>query len=426
MGKGKQGVGDSNMESELRVVYVIGTYPLLTTTFIDREIETLLRWGVDIEIIAMRRPDPSTPLTVAQLQLSGRTRYVLPPSWGRLASSMAYFSIRRPGRLSSTFFRIVSRPHPSIRSRLKSILHFFEGVVTAGMVRRTAFDELHAHFADRAATVALVAGRLLDKPFSLSIHTGADIYVEPILLREKLEAARSVATCTELNRTHLARFVSDEVLAKVRHVRHGLDLDRFSPPQSMPAEPPMLLSVGQLKPRKGILDLIDACAILRNGGYRFTCEIVGDGPQRPQIEALIDRHDLRDVVKLLGARSQDEVLSRYRDASLFGLPCIEAVDGDVDGIPNVLAEAMAVGVPVVSTSLRAVSELVVSEQNGLLTPPGAPAALATAVIRLLEDAALRRRLGLAGRATVLESFDINQNIERFASTLWPGRVQVSS
>jgi glycosyltransferase involved in cell wall biosynthesis len=280
-------------------------------------------------------------------------------------------------------------------------------------------DEFHAHFADRAATVALVAGRLLDKPYSLSIHAGADIFVDPVLLREKIRRARHVVTCTSYNLSYVAALAGEDLRSKMSHVHHGLDLSRYRPASPATIDPPLILSVGQLVERKGFVQLVRACRRLADEGYRFNCRILGEGPQRELLEGLIVRLSLQRFVELRGALSHERVLEHYGQAAMFVLPCIRTPDGDVDGIPNVLAEAMASQIPVVSTNLPAISELVLDEENGLLVPAGDEDALVAAMRRLLDDPTLREALGTRGRETVHEIFDVEVNVRRFAATVWP-------
>jgi len=308
-----------------------------------------------------------------------------------------------------------------LRTRAKTLLHFGEGVYAASLLRTSTAHELHAHFADRAATIALVAGRLLDMPYSLSIHAAADIFVAPVLLREKVANARHVVACTSYLTGYVLELVGRDLSGKVSTVRHGLDLAELPPPVRVPDATTLILAVGQLKERKGFVQLIRACGALRDLGYRFRCRIVGDGPQREELEALIHRWSLEDVVTLCGALRHDRVIEQYRSATMFVLPCIRTGDGDVDGIPNVLAEAMALAVPVISTTLPAIEELVSDGEDGLLIHPGDDAELVAAMRRLLDEPDLRRALGAGGRRTVVETFDVESNVQRFASTLWPDR-----
>ena len=401
------------------LVYLVGTYPLLTTTFIDREIRTLRGWGVDVQVVAVRRPPTDPPLSSDQRRLQRDVQYLLPIRWRDLLLSHLYFVMRRPGTFARTLGFLVTRPHASLMSRMKTILHFGEGVYAAFLVRDLPFRELHAHFADRAATIALVASRLLGTPYSLSIHAAGDIFVDPVLLREKVRAARHVVTCTAHNKAHVASIVGADASDMITHVRHGLDLAAY-PTGSDPAPgPPVILSVAQLKERKGLAQLIHACATLRDRGYRFRCRIVGRGPQYGQLQMLIGRLSLGDTVSLCGALRHEEVVREYRQATVFVLPCVQTVQGDVDGIPNVLAEAMALQVPVVSTHLPAIRELVSDGENGLLVAPNDDASLVDAIARLLDQPDLRTRLGEQGRRTILETFQLEPNVRAFASTLWP-------
>ena len=409
----------SNGESRAAkgLVYVLGTYPLLTTTFIDREIAALRGWGVNVHLVAVRRPD--TPLSSEQRKLRQGVRYLLPVRWRDLLLSHLYFVMRRPGTYARTLGFLVSRPHSSLTGRVKTVLHFGEGVYAAYLVRDLVFREFHAHFADRAATIALVAGKLLGVPYSLSIHAAGDIFVEPVLLREKVMGARHVVTCTAHNKDVVMSIVGADASDLISHARHGLDLAAY-PMGSGPApEPPMILAVGQLKERKGFTQLVSACATLRDRGYRFRCKIVGRGPQHAHLQMLIDRLSLEDTVSLSGALRHEDVIREYQQATMFVLPCIRTGEGDVDGIPNVLAEAMALQLPVVSTHLPAIRELVVDGANGLLVAPNDEAALSDAIARLLDRPDLRTRLGEQGRRTIQETFQLEPNVRAFASTLWP-------
>lgn len=403
----------------LRLIYIIGTYPLLTTTFIDREIQFLRRWGVDLQIVAMRRPDADTPLSADQRALQQGVIYLLPLDWLGLLLSHLYFIVAGPRRYLQTLGYLLSRQHPTLRARFKTLLHFGEGVYAAFLLRGQGFQELHAHFVDRAATVALVAGRLLRRPYSLSIHAAADIFVNPVLLHEKLAEARHAVTCTAHNKAHIEQIVGAELAGKISKVYHGLNLEKYQPGHVPTDARPLLISVGQLVPRKGFAQLIHACRALRDRGYAFSCQIVGRGPQHEALQALITRLQLEDVVILRGALCHEEVIDLYRRATMFVLPCIKTPEGDVDGIPNVIAEAMAMQLPVVSTDVSAIPELLIDQVNGLLVPAGDPVALADCLSRLLDEPALGQALGCRGRQSILDLFDVEHNVGHFATTLWP-------
>jgi glycosyltransferase involved in cell wall biosynthesis len=410
---------DHETARALSLTYVIGSYPGLTKTFIDREIQALRRWGVDLQVLAIRRPPAGTPLSQEQRELQRGVIYLLPVAWRALLLSHLYFLARHPRRFFATLVYLLTRPHPDIQTRAMTALHFSEGVYAAYLLRKRRFRELHAHFVDRAATVALVAGRLLGKPYSVSIHAGADIFVKPVLLREKVLRARHVVTCTRYNKARVEAIVGCDLSDKISHIHHGIELAKYDPAPAAANNPPLILSVGQLAPRKGFAQLLQACARLKNRGYDFTCEIVGEGPQRAELERLIAVLGLEQRVTLCGAQSHEEVIEKYRRATIFALACIETADGDRDGFPNVLAEAMAMRVPVISTNISAIPELLEDGANGLLIESQDLDALTGAIARLLGDAALRGRLASAGRRTILDRFDVERNVQRFAATLWP-------
>jgi glycosyltransferase involved in cell wall biosynthesis len=231
--------------------------------------------------------------------------------------------------------------------------------------------------------------------------------------------ARHVATCTRYNKSHLENIAGKDLDHKISCIHHGLDPNAYRPAPPVSRGRPLVLAVGQLTERKGFAHLIKGCYKLKEQEYDFTCHIVGKGPQREELEALIIRLSLEDTVTLCGALAHEEVIEKYKQATMFVLPCVASSAGNLDGIPNVLAEAMAMQVPVITTNLSGIPELVEDQKNGLLVPSGDDTALVGAMARLLDTPALRVRLGRNGRRTVLEKFDIARNVRRFANTLWP-------
>ena len=405
--------------TEMNLVYIVGTYPLLTTTFIDREIVMLRQWGIDIQVVAIRRPDAGTPLSVTQKQLQQGVIYLLPVNWLDLLLSHLYFIVRRPRRLLQTVSYLLTRPHATHKARLKTLLHCGEGVYAAYLLRERPFREFHAHFVDRAATVALVAGRLLDKAYSLSVHAGADIFVDPVLLDEKISEARHVATCTDFNKHYIERLTGRDLSRKMTHIKHGLELDKYPGARKRDKERPLILAVGQLVERKGFHQLIEACFQLKQRGYEFDCRIIGRGQEYQALQEQIVCRSLADSVVLCGALPHDEVIAWYQQATLFVLPCIQSRSGNLDGIPNVLAEAMAMELPVISTTISAIPELIDDEVNGLLVPPEDVPALTSAIASLLNDPVRCANLGTNARHYVVATFDVERNVRHFAATLWP-------
>ena len=269
---------------------------------------------------------------------------------------------------------------------------------------------LHAHFAHGTTTVTWLAAEIAGLPFSFTGHA-RDIYSPDLnphgLLERKLRAARFAVTCTEANVRHLRSIAPG---ASVHLVYHGLSADferlvREAPARAAANGRLRVLGVGRLVAKKGFDLLVEACAELARRGVGFDALIVGqDDKHGDAVRRAIARHGLEDHVWLPGPMGPDELSEEYRRASVFCLPC-RVLDDDRDGIPNVLVEAMATGVPVVTTGISGIPELVSHERNGLLVAPEDPSALADALMRLHSDRELAVRLARAGTETVRERFD---------------------
>ena len=281
------------------------------------------------------------------------------------------------------------------------------GHIAAEVMKDASVTHLHGHFCHGVTTVTWFASRLTGLPFSFTAHA-KDIYQAELnpgdLLERKLGAATFVATCTSANAEVLKSRSPD---ARVVHtIYHGLDTEYFAPVKGNGRDMPMILSVGRFVEKKGFEHLVDACHILKRAGLRFGCLIVGEpGDAYDSVREQIARLDLGDCIRLRSAVTQDQLREIYRQARTFALPCQVMEDGDRDGIPNVLAEAMAMGLPVVSTPISGIPELIDDGEHGLLVAPRNPAALADALRRILTDDALHQRLSANGRARICARFD---------------------
>jgi len=293
------------------------------------------------------------------------------------------------------------------------VKEFLQATALADRLRRTPdVRHLHAHFCHGTATVAWLASMISRIPFSFTAHA-RDLYQPSLnpggLLRRKIAAARFAVTCTEANRRYLAAIAAG---VPVHCVYHGLNADLARLLAAAPGAPTArdqsirALGVGRLVPKKGFDVLVEACALVRAQGVAVKATIVGDqGAHEAEVRRRITARGLADAVQLAGPLGQAALLDEYLRATVFCLPCRVAEDGDRDGIPNVLIEAMACGLPVVTTAVSGIPELVVDGVNGLLVPPEDPAALAEAMVRLHRDPDLARRLGGAAEAAVRQRFD---------------------
>jgi glycosyltransferase involved in cell wall biosynthesis len=285
-------------------------------------------------------------------------------------------------------------------TRLKE---FMVAGILACKLRRRGITHLHAHFANVPTSVAEIVRVLCGVRYSFTAHA-KDIYLTPPeVLRRKIRGAEFVLTCTGFNRDYLRR-ISDSA-TPIQLVYHGVDLRLFQPPE--PAEEPAvptIVSVGRFCEKKGFPHLIRACSVLRRESYRFRCRIVGFGQLKEQLRALIAELDLHDCVSLEGPMTQHETLDVYRGAALFVLPCLVTDSGDRDGIPNVLLEAMSMGIPVVSTGISGICELIEHNITGLLVPERDARAVASAIMLLLDQPQLRIHIAARGRQKVLKDF----------------------
>jgi colanic acid/amylovoran biosynthesis glycosyltransferase len=399
--------------SAFQLTYIIGTYPSLTTTFIDREIEGMLEQGVDVKVVSIRRPH--TMLSDRQRELQQHVSYLLPPNpWELVLACFLAFG-RHPVSTSRLLLHLLKRPHGRA-SRVRTALHFVTGVYAARRLRNRQGVPIHAHFVDRAAIVARVAAALIGSNYSVTAHAN-DIYVDPVLLPEKFRHARFAVTCTEANRQHLEGLLGRDIARKLVRIYHGVDLAEYSGRTPARADQSYLLSVGQLKEKKGLRYLLEAIASLAERWPELHCDIVGEGSLREDLQQLADQLGVTERVRLVGALAHPDVIGKYDQSPIFVLPSVVAADGDRDGIPNVILEALASRLPVIASAISGIPEVVHHERTGLLVQPGDVPALAAAIERLLEDPNLRGRLGEAGRELVMREFEQRANVARLLSEM---------
>lgn len=401
-----------------RVAYVVRSWPRLSQTFIANEVLGVEAVGVDLVVFAMVKADE--PLAAAQVaDVRAPVRYLdgRRPVVDRIMEHVRA-AAAAPVRYLTTVGQVAAGAHLaagySTASRWRCFAHAVHVAAHLRSERAAGrpIDRMHAHFAHDPSLVALLAHRLTGVPFSLTAHA-RDLYGIPArTLAARTDAAADVVTCCRANAEYLDRTVGAAALV----VHHGVDLERYRPVARRPAsETPTIMSVGRLVEKKGFADLVAACALLRDEGLAFRCTIYGDGPLRDELSARLDGLGLEGVVILAGACPSAQLVPAFQAADVFALAPVVGGDGDRDGVPNVLVEAMACGVPVVSTPVGGIPELVVDGENGLLAPTHDPAALALRLATLLRDPAQRERLGACGRSTVEARFDARVAAHRMAS-----------
>lgn len=393
----------------MRVAYIVGHYPYINITFIYREIVSMRQQGVQVDVVGMIRPKEGYILEEARGEMES-TFYVRPVNWPIFVWAHLFYFFTKPHVYLHSLIYLVTRPHDALSRWLKTWAHFAMGPYVAWHLRRQTPHHIHGHFADRSTVVAYIAARLLGVNHSFTAHA-KDIYVEHVFLPDKIKVAEFVATCTGYNRDHLVSLTDEP--EKIHCIYHGLDFSDFADLERHPkTAPPVVLAIGQLKEKKGFRYLVEACDLLRDRGQDFCCWIVGEGPDRADLQAQIEGLQLQDHVYLKGNMPYRQVLELYAQATVFTLPCVIAANNDRDGIPNVILEAMASGVAVVSTPLSAIPEVVVHNETGYLVASRDSQALADGLAHLLNSPEERARLAQKAQIFVRERFDIDQNVKR--------------
>lgn len=315
-------------------------------------------------------------------------------------------------------FRVILRYSGSLRKALKNLVVLPKGLVLGEEIKRGEFEHIHAHWASTPSTAAYIASRVSDIPFSFTAHRW-DIS-EANLLPEKVRAAVFVRVINEGGAKKIGAQVPPAFAEKIRIVHVGVRLppSSFLNTRIQQEHPLKIAAIGNLIPVKGHATLIDSCALLREHGTTFQCRIFGDGPLGADLRKRVEKHGLVGLVELCGAISHDEVLALYErgDVDIYVHPSIETPRGEKEGIPVALMEAMAAGVPVISTTTGGIPELVV-DGTGILVPPEDPVALADAIERLAKDPELRHRLGIAGRKRVEKAFSVEAVCRQLAGEM---------
>lgn len=408
-----------------RVIYVVRSWPRLSQTFIVNEVLALERRGVELAVFSLvRSGEQVVQPQVADVRapvryLDGHELHGLKERRRQLAWLAAapvrtlralWYCLRRPG-LASGYGEC---------STLECLRHAVR-IAAALEDLRAAGDEpvhVHAHFAHDPALVGMLVARLTGLPFSFTAHARDLFEIPAESLAARAREATAVVTCCQVNATYIEQVVPAKDRPPVLVIHHGVDLLRFVPASrdQAPATP-RVVSVGRLVEKKGFDDLLRALAEVKDRGLPFHVRICGDGPLRDELVRLRDDLGLGRDVDLPGAEDSDAVIDALHEAGVFALTPRELQGGDRDGIPNVLVEAMACGLPVVTTTAGGITELVRHDVNGLVVAPGDVDGIADSLCRLLTDAGARSRLGGAARRTVELGYDTEDAARRLEGVL---------
>ncbi len=394
---------------EKRIAILVKRFPRLSETFILREFLELRRQGLPVDLYAIMDPHESQSQPEALEQLNEVTYLQPGPLRGQLPLIGRTLGRHPWGTLKALAFAASRHSRPALRN----VMH---AMVLVAHLDERGPAHLHAHFLHSPAAIAFLAHKVSGQPYSCTGHA-KDIYTtveENLAMR--CRDAEFITTCTGANRRHLLS-VTGLQPSKVHLCHHGVNVDMFSSMRRNPV-PGRVLSVGRLVPKKGFDVLIRACAAATRAGADLELRIVGGGPDKEQLASLARREGIEARVTFVGACSQAEVATELSQAEIFALAPVVMPDGDRDGIPNVILEAMAAGVPVVATEVSGIPEVVLDGRTGRLVPENDVDGLADALAALTADGIERDRLSAAGKEAVLDGWTWEQAIQPLAALLY--------
>ncbi|HKR98774.1 MAG TPA: glycosyltransferase family 4 protein [Candidatus Dormibacteraeota bacterium] len=396
-----------------RLAVICSRYPAVSHSFVVNEVRALRDSGFDVHAVTVRRPREEELLSSADREEDARTFAVLPPSLARFAAAHLRALLSHPLRWLGTLGLSLRLSTGGLRSGVWRLFYFAEALVVWDECRRRGVRHLHAHFANVGSDLALLAAHFGGEEWSWSftMHGCSELFEDtPHRLPEKIRRAHLVVCNIDFTRAQLMKLVAHEQWERLHTVRCGIDAHRFETPARHASEGPLrVLTVARLVPGKGHALLLEALASLRERGIETATTFVGEGPEREALERLAG--ELRLDVRLAGVVGQDELRAFYEDAELFCLPTF------AEGLGVVLLEAMSAGLPVVSSLVMGVPEVVEDGETGLLVLPGRADLLAEALVRLAESHELRERLGSAGRRWVEDEFGIERASTQLAGLL---------
>jgi len=386
----------------MKVAYLVSQYPAPSHTFIRREVAALRKRGLALEMFSVRRPPPGDLMSEVDRADHDETTYLLPAGPLAVLGNNLRMFLRAPGAYLGALAFSLRHRNAGARELLYAVFYFLEGMLLAEQLRRREVGHLHNHFANAASHVALVATRYLRIPLSLTLHGECDFDSRAgPLLGAKIRESSFVACATQYGMAQAMRLSEPAHWRKLCVVRCGVQLDRLPRPQPRDAArrggPVRIICVGRLSPEKGQLGLVDAFALARRRGLDAELVLVGDGPDRAAVEARIAAAGLERHVKLLGRQPEARTLEETGRSDILVLASF------MEGLPVVLMEAMALGVPVIAPVVAGIPELVEHGETGLLFTAGDWDQLAERMRTLGADAALRARLAAAARRRVEES-----------------------
>jgi glycosyltransferase involved in cell wall biosynthesis len=395
---------------QLRIGYLVSKYPAVSHTFILREILALRDRDIQVEVASINDSPNRKELTEVERNEADRTLYVKKAGAFGVIKATIWMILRRPLGLFRGLRIVLVLGGGDFARTLLCFFYYAEAVILSQWLQSRSLNHLHVHFATQAATVALILTHIVPIGLSITVHGPDEFFDVPgHFLPEKIAASRFVACISFFARSQLMSLTPGLEWHKFDVARLGVDCDHFLPrPFRASPECFEVLCVGRLVSTKGQRILIEAVAQLIEGGRKIRLRFVGDGPDRKHLEDLVGQKNLMSQILFEGSINQDRIQEFYMAADIFALSSF------AEGIPVVLMEAMAMEIPCVATSINGIPELIRDGVDGLLVAPSDVYSLSAALIRLMDETALRESLGKAGRLRVQQNYEISKSADRLA------------
>lgn len=388
---------------------VLETFPTLSETFIFNEILELERQGLDVHIFSLRRP--SAPLNHSDMaRVKAQVTYLpsLLPKFDRdqeralIDAQVALF------KQDSTIYLHTLKRYLN-RDDDRRFNEYLQGGYLAWKLQELSIKHLHAHFADVTTATVEIAQAFCGVSYSMTAHTKDTYLSDKAVFNRRIAKAEFIFTCSEYNRRCLEQVSTSDTPIHVAY--HGIDITSFNPTPKIQSSPaPLILSIGRFCESTGFIYLLRACHLLKQKGMAFNCVIMGDGHLKEPVQQHINELNLEQQITLVEKPSQQQLMAHYQQADLFVSPYLVDAASDHDGIPNVLLEAMAMELPVVTTNILGISELMQSHYNGIIVPEKDALSLSQALEALLIQPKFAKALGKTGRLTVLDKFGLASNV----------------
>ncbi|MFY8350754.1 glycosyltransferase [Pseudoalteromonas sp. SSM20] len=395
----------------MKVAYLMSRYPKITETFILNEVMAIADNGIDVTLYPLQKEKASVvhPSALALMDKVTFTPFI---SFKIVAALLKVF-FAQPITFLKTLFNVIRYNLVCSNFLLGAVAFFPKAVYLSTLFKKKGIEHIHAHFANHPAMVAYVIYQLSGIGYSFTAH-GSDLHKRQQMLKEKFDAAEFAVMISKYNEDFFYQHTKIEKSHKLHIVRCGVDTESFRPKSEKQEKVIKILCVASLREVKGHRYLIDACSLLKKRGISFRLTLIGDGPMRDNIESQIESLKLNEHVTLLGSQPQEVIQKNLAENDIFTLTSFQTSSGNREGIPVVIMEAMACGLPIVASNVSGIPELVEDGVSGLLCETQNPQSIADKLLELCNDDAKRRGMGIQGRKIVLEEFDLQKNANKLA------------